>query len=575
MSDNLLIMIMIVIATLLIIAYIVAILLRKRNENRLAVLEERKEELYNLPVNDEVEAVKNMHLIGQSQVAFREWNQKWVDLSLNSFADIENNLFEAEGYNHSFRFLKASHQIDQIESQIILIEEDIAEIRNALADLEKQESKNSGRVLHALDLFESLQMTVADDSERYSQSLPEIEKQLENIQSEFSQFVTLNSSGDPVEAAVILDNAENHILALTHIVERIPAIVANLTIELPDQLGDLEAGYRKLLDSNYHFVETDIESRLQLLYKALKNNQENIKKLELDNAEYENTQIQEEINSLYDIFTREIASQKVVENLLATLPTYLEHMKDNNKVLVKDVERLSKTYLMSESDVNHVRRLQADLDSLDITIRDATSEHEEYSEAYSVLEEGLENLQATLKEIEDDQVSVSERLVQIEKDDVNARQKANVYVNRLHTIKRYMEKRNLPGIPQNFLKLFFAASHSTEDLMAELEQLRVNIESVNRILEIATHDMEVLETETYSIVQHATLTEQLLQYSNRYRSFDERIQEAFNEALDIFEKEFDYHASFDKISQALEVAEPGVTNRFVTSYEKTRETIRF
>ena len=32
---------------------------------------------------------------------------------------------------------------------------------------------------------------------------------------------------------------------------------------------------------------------------------------------------------------------------------------------------------------------------------------------------------------------------------------------------------------------------------------------------------------------------------------------------------------FEKISQALELAEPGVTNRFVTSYEKTRETIRF
>ena len=575
MSDNLLIITMIAIAALLIIAYVVAVLLRKRNEKRLAVLEERKEELYNLPVNDEVEAVKNMHLIGQSQIAFREWNQKWVDLSLNSFADIENNLFEAEGYNNSFRFLKAQHKIDQIESQITLIEEDIASIRNALADLEKQESKNSGRVLHALDLFESLQKTVAGDSEKYGQALPEIEKQLENIQSEFSQFVTLNSSGDPVEAAGILDNAENHILALTHIVERIPAIVTKLTTELPDQLEDLEAGYRKLLDANYHFVETDIESRLQLLYEALKNNQENIKKLELDNAEYENTQIQEEINALYNIFTREIASQKVVENLLSTLPTYLDHLKDNNQVLVKDIERLSKTYLMAESDVNHVRRLQVDLDSLELTVSDLTSEQEEYSEAYSVLEERLENVQATLKEIEDDQVSVSERLVQIEKDDVNARQKANVYVNRLHTIKRYMEKRNLPGIPQNFLKLFFAASHSTEDLMAELEQSQVNIESVNRILEIASHDMEVLETETYSIVQYATLTEQLLQYSNRYRSFDEGIQQAFHEALEIFENAFDYQASFEKISQALEVAEPGVTNRFVSSYEKTREIIRF
>ena len=575
MSNNQLIIALIAVAALLIIAYVMAVFLRKRNGNRLEVLEQRKEELYNLPVNDEVEAVKNMHLIGQSQVAFREWTQKWVDLSLNSFADIENNLFEAEGYNNTFRFLKAQHQIDQIESQIGLVEEDIAEIRNALADLEKQESKNSGRVLHALDLFEKLQHTVAENSELFGQSLPEIEKQLEHIQSEFSQFVTLNSSGDPVEAAGILDETENHILALTHIVERIPAIVTKLTTELPDQLEDLEAGYRKLLDANYHFVETDIESRLQLLYESLKKNQENIRTLELDNAEYENEQIQEEINALYDIFTREIASEKAFEKLMATLPSYLKHMKENNQVLVKDMERLGKTYLISESDVNRVRRLQADIAALNTTIQELTSDQAEISEPYSVLQERLESLQSALKDIEDDQIGVSERLVQIEKDDVNARQKANVYVNRLHTIKRYMEKRNLPGIPQKFLKLFFDASHSTEDLIAELEQTKVNIESVNRILEIASSDMDLLETETYNIVQNATLTEQLLQYSNRYRSFDDRIQEAFHEALNIFETAYDYQASFEKISQALELAEPGVTDRFVTSYEKTREMIRF
>ena len=575
MSNGQLIYLMVAIAVILILAYVTAIFLRKRNVSRLTALEERKEELYNLPVNDEVEAVKNMHLIGQSQVTFREWNQKWVDLSLNSFADIENHLFEAESYNNSFRFFKAAHKIDQIESQIGLIEEDIAAIRNALSELEKQESKNSGRVLHALDLFESLQHTVAEDSEKYGKALPEIEKQLENIQSEFSQFVTLNSSGDPVEAAAILDSTENHILALTHIVERIPALVETLTKELPEQLADLEEGYRKLLDANYHFTETDIESRFQLLHESLKNNQENIRQLELDNAEYENNRIQEEINALYDIFTREIAAQKVVESLLATLPTYLNHLKENNQVLVQDLERLTKTYLLPESDGNHVRRLQAELAALDTAILEVTEDQGEPTQAFSVLEEQLEMLQSNLKDIEDEQISVSERLAQIEKDDLNARQKANVYVNRLHTIKRYMEKRNLPGIPQSFLKLFFTASHNTEDLMAELEQPQVNIESVKRVLEIATNDMEALETETYNIVQYATLTEQLLQYSNRYRSFDERIQEAFNEALEIFEKEFDYQASFEKISQALEVAEPGVTNRFVTSYEKTREAIRF
>ena len=575
MSGNLVIYLIIAVAILLLISYVVAIYVKKRNESKLAILEEKKEELYNLPVNDEVEAVKNMHLIGQSQVAFREWNQKWVDLSLNSFADIENNLFEAEGYNNSFRFFKASHQIDQIESQITLIEEDIASIRNALADLEKQESKNSGRVLHTLDLFEELQHRVADHSEEYGQGLSEIEKQLENIQSEFSQFVTLNSSGDPVEAAVILDNVENHILALTHIVDRMPAIVTTLSKDLPDQLEDLEDGYRKLLDANYHFVETDIEARFQLLYEALKKNNENIAQLELDNADYENTQVQEEINSLYDIFTREIAAQKVVEGLVATLPTYFKHIKENNALLIKDIERLNKSYLLSESDESHVSRLQRELESFELAIEEATSNQDEPTQAYSIIEENLESLQEKLKEIEDEQISISERLARIEKDDYNARQKATIYANRLHTIKRYMEKRNLPGIPQSFLKLFFTASNNTEDLMAELDHKLVNIEAVTRILEIVTNNMETLETETYNIVQYATLTEQLLQYSNRYRSFDERIQEAFNEALAIFETEFDYRASFDKISEALEVAEPGVSKRFVSSYEKTRESIHF
>ena len=84
-----------------------------------------------------------------------------------------------------------------------------------------------------------------------------------------------------------------------------------------------------------------------------------------------------------------------------------------------------------------------------------------------------------------------------------------------------------------------------------------------------------LEEAAYRIVQNATLTEQLLQYSNRYRSFDDHVQAAFDESLYIFEREYDYAASFKVISDALEMVEAGVTHRFVTSYEKTREQIRF
>lgn len=574
MSRGLIILI-IVIGVLLVLGYVVAVLLRKRNEALLAALEERKEELYNLPVNDEVEAVKNMHLIGQSQVAFREWNQKWVDLSLNSFADIENNLFEAEGYNNSFRFLKAKQAIGNIESQIQLIDEDIKAIRQALSELKEKEEMNSSRVVHALDMFENLQKQVASDPDAYGPALPEIEKQAENIQVEFSKFVTLNSSGDPVEAAEILDTAENHIVALTHIVEKVPAIVKDVQTTLPDQLEDLEAGHRKLLESGYHFTETDLEARFQQLHASLKANLQNVAALELDNALYENEQIQEEINALYDIFTREIESHKVVEKLVKALPGYLAHAKENNKRLAEEVERLSKTFESKELKENHLKELEAELTAQELVVEDALKDTSETQKAYSILQEELEAIEERLKEIEDDQIALSETLSKIEKDDTNARQKVNIYANRLHAIKRYMDKRNLPGIPQSFLTIFFTASDNTEALLAELEGRRVNIENANRLLDILTNDMTELEEETYKLVQYATLTEQLLQYSNRYRSFDDHVQAAFDEALYIFEKEYDYPASFKVISEALETVEPGVTERFVTSYEKTRESIRF
>ena len=574
MSRGLIILI-IVIGVLLVLGYVVAVLLRKRNEALLASLEERKEQLYNLPVNDEVEEVKNMHLIGQSQVAFREWNQKWVDLSLNSFADIENNLFEAEGYNNSFRFLKAKQAIGNIESQVQLIDEDIKAIRQALSELKEKEEMNSGRVVHALDMFENLQKQVASDPDAYGPALPEIEKQAENIQVEFSKFVTLNSSGDPVEAAEILDTAENHIVALTHIVEKVPAIVKDVQTTLPDQLEDLEAGHRKLLESGYHFTETDLEARFQQLHAALKANLQNVAALELDNALYENEQIQEEINALYDIFTREIESHKVVEKLVKALPGYLAHAKENNKRLAEEVERLSKTFESKELKENHLKELEAELTAQELVVEDALKDTSETQKAYSILQEELEAIEERLKEIEDDQIALSETLSKIEKDDTNARQKVNIYANRLHAVKRYMDKRNLPGIPQSFLTIFFTASDNTEALLAELEGRRVNIENANRLLDILTNDMTELEEETYKLVQYATLTEQLLQYSNRYRSFDDHVQAAFDEALYIFEKEYDYPASFKVISEALETVEPGVTERFVTSFEKTRESIRF
>ncbi|HEL9629672.1 TPA: septation ring formation regulator EzrA [Streptococcus suis] len=563
------------IVIILIIAYVACLIVRKRNDNLLVALEERKEELFNLPVNEEVEAVKSLHLIGQSQVSFREWNQKWVDLSLNSFADIENHIFEAEGFNNAFRFISAKNAIDSIESQIDLIEEDIDAIRHGLMDLKEQEEKNSGRVKHALNLFDNLQVAVHENADSYGETLPELERQLKTIEVEFSEFVMLNSSGDPIEASEILDRAEEHMIALNQIMERIPSLIEKVTKDFPDQLEDLESGYRKLVEQNYLFTESNIEAQFQNIRVSIRENTALIVSFDLDAAEGENHAIQGKIDYLYKVFNREIEANRVVTRISKNLPKFLEHVMENTRVLDGEVQRLNNQYLLAESKLTRINQLKNRLNSIEIVVTESVEEIDAPQVAYSLLEERLEHALSILKEIEEEQIVLVDYLKAQEQSESTARKKATLYINKLHTLKRFMEKRNLPGIPGEFLSRFFSTSDHVENLIAELDYKRINIEAVNRLLENATYDMNQLEELAYSIVQNATLTEQLLQYSNRYRSADASIQEAFARSLAIFEKDFDYQAAFEEISFALEVVEPGVTERFVRSYEKTREAIRY
>lgn len=569
------ILLLVAIVVLVIIAYLVGVIVRKRNDSLIASLEERKQSLFGLPVNEEIEAVKNLHLIGQSQTTFREWNQKWVDLSLNSFSDIENHIFEAEALNDSFKFISAKHEIDNVESQLNLVEEDINAIREALAVLKEQEEKNSARVKHALDLYETLQASISEKEDNFGSTMPEIEKQLKNIEAEFSQFVTLNSTGDPVEASEVLDRAEEHTIALGQISEQIPAIVAKLEDDFPDQLDDLEQGYRRLLEQNYHFAEKDIEARFQEVRDAIRANSSELVTLDLDRARDENEHIQEKIDSLYELFEREIAAHKAALKDSKIIPDYLAHAKANNEKLEHEIKRLSHKYILNDNENLSLRSFTKNLEEIEQETLPIIEAFDNQDKPFSELQLIFDRTLKTLDAVEEGQMQVFEQVKNIEQIESVARQSLDQYINRLHSIKRYMEKRNLPGIPQDFLSAFFTTSKQLEVLIDELSRGRIDIEAVSRLTDVATAAIANLEEATYQVVQNATLTEQLLQYSNRYRSFEPSVQSSFERALHLFEVDNNYQASFDEISYALETVEPGVTDRFVSSYEKTREQIRF
>ena len=54
------VLLIVVVVILVIIAYLIGILIRKRNDSRIAELEERKQSLFDLPVNEEMAVVTDL-----------------------------------------------------------------------------------------------------------------------------------------------------------------------------------------------------------------------------------------------------------------------------------------------------------------------------------------------------------------------------------------------------------------------------------------------------------------------------------------------------------------------------------
>ncbi|MFA9467931.1 septation ring formation regulator EzrA [Streptococcus sp. E24BD] len=569
------ILLIVAIILIAIVGYLVSVFVRRKNDGIIAELDKRKEGLMSQPVSDDIEAINQLQLVGQSQEEFDSWKERWAILTTETFKQLEEDIEEAEVFNDTFHFFKVKKSVEAIDAQLKETETELSNIRQGLVTLKEQEEKNSARVKYALDLYEELQEGISSKESEFGPALTEINKQLSNIQTEFSQFVALNTSGDPLEAAEILERAEEHTIALGQISEKVPGLAKELQDRLADQLDDLETGYAKLLEENYHFGDQPIEQRFQTIREAITAGKNDLAGLELDKAEAGIEDIQARLDSLYELFEKEIAAQREVKRLIRRLPSYLEHVKTNHSKLQEEILRLQQYYILDDADSSTLKGLSRQIEKLEEGSLAHLDDSQLPEEPFSTLETRYSTAVKGLEGIEQEQLSLTTHLKEIDKKEVEARQLMEQSINRLHIIKRFIEKRHMPGVPQEFLSIFFTTSSQVEALMAELDRHRIDIQAVNRLTEASDSAMAKLEETAYTVVQYATLTEQLLQYSNRYRNFDKNVQASFEAALHYFEVEYDYRAAFDEISYALEIVEPGVTERFVTSYEKTREMIRF
>ncbi|EJM6035095.1 septation ring formation regulator EzrA [Enterococcus faecalis] len=568
MKNNWIIILVLVIVIIAAVLYLIGYFMRKKNQEQLDELEVRKEALFDLPVFEEIDDIKKMHLVGQSQNSFREWNQRWVELSTRSFAELESQIYEVENQNEIFRFMKAKKAVVEANETMTEMEAEVEVIRNGLKELRESEERNSLEVQKALDVYEELSKSLKDDKASFGPAYSEIQKQLRNVEIEFTQFVTLNTSGDPIEAREVLEDAERHTYELEDLMKRIPPMYEELNETFPDQLKEIEEGYNQLLADDYVFPEQNFAEEIQHAKKRVENSMADLEKTEIAAVEVANRDTATAIDALYEVMEREIEAKKYVVTNQKIIDDYISHSLKNNRQLMIELDHVSQSYTLNNNELGRSRGFQTEIEEIIRRQKDLESRMKEHTVPYSEIQAFYKECYKILDDIENQQLEIDASLKELRKGEKVAQEKVDEYEFRLRSIKRYVEKQRLPGLSADYLEFFYVATDRIEDLSRALNKMRINMDEINRLCDLCEDDLELLDKKTKDLVNAAALTEQMMQYANRYRHTHENIRAALDKSMYLFSTEFRYQDALDEIGTALEAVEPGAFKRIEDFYFK-------
>ena len=571
MGSNVIIGIVIAIIVIAAVLYGYGYFTRKKNQETLAEFEKRKAALLDLPVVDEIDDVRRMHLVGQSQNTFREWSQRWTDISTRSIAQLDGHVLEAAKTNENFRFFKAKAAIAEAEMTMNVMEQEVRNIREGLKELRESEERNSLEVQQALDVYEELKQKLRENGEAFGPTYSEIQKQLKSVEGEFTQFVTLNTSGDPIEAREVLDVAAKHTYETEELMDRIPKLFEELNDIFPAQLQEITDGYKQMIEDDYVFPEEDFQADIQRVAERVENSLEDLTKVEIAEVEAANRDTAKEIDDLYSVLEREIEAKRYVLKNQSVIADFIGHAENNNRQLMIEIDHTSQSYALNHNELGRVRGFQTEVEEIARRNEHFSSQADQHELPYSEVQNFYKDAFKILEDVENHQVEIDNSLHELRKDEKVAQDKVDEFEFKLRNLKRFVEKHRLPGLTEDYLEFFFVSTERIEELAKALNKIRVDMDEVNNLVGACEEDLEALENQTNDLIDAAGLTEQMMQYANRYRHSHPEIKASVERTLELFAKDYRYKDALDEIGTTLERVEPGVFKRIEDLYFSNRE----
>ena len=557
------------------IGYGVAHYLSQKQSKVIEELGVKKQKLMTVPIADILFTLKNLNLTGQTKRTYETWQATWQTITRFRFPEIEAALVSAEQYTQRLNFVKGSQISNQASQLIEETKAEVDKIYTALQKLLDSEKKNREELEVLQERYASMRKDLLAHSFSFGEALESLEKRLSYLELDFTKFNTLTNEGDHLEAKEVLGRIEAEMQDFEQIVEEVPKYLKEIEEEYEDQVADLKEGYQKMVEEHYQFPKISIPTEIQKIEEIIAVAREHIKATELEDARQQLDKVAREIDQLYAVMETEIEAKAFVQRNRAQVERKLNQVLQSNRYVNIEVDRVSQNFVLSNNEFNRVQDFAKQLEKEQEAVAYYSKALQNQQVPYSIVKEHYEIVLNTLKEIDENQLSLVNTLTDLSQQEKSIRDGLDVFELDLRNMKRTIEKYHLPGLPKEYLELFFATSSRIEQLSQLMNRVKLDMTEITGLNQTIEDDVEKLDIMTEEIVDHAQLTEFMIQHANRYRLDHPEIDTAIQQALEQFNHFYRYEESLAIIEKALNQVDPGSAQRVRDNYQAEKNNSLF
>ena len=557
------------------IGYGVAHYLSQKQSKVIEELGVKKQKLMTVPIADILFTLKNLNLTGQTKRTYETWQATWQTITRFRFPEIEAALVSAEQYTQRLNFVKGSQISNQASQLIEETKAEVDKIYTALQKLLDSEKKNREELEVLQERYASMRKDLLAHSFSFGEALESLEKRLSYLELDFTKFNTLTNEGDHLEAKEVLGRIETEMQDFEQIVEEVPKYLKEIEEEYEDQVADLKEGYQKMVEEHYQFPKISIPTEIQKIEEIIAVAREHIKATELEEARQQLDKVAREIDQLYLVMETEYEAKAFVKRNRAQVERKLNQVLQSNRYVNVEVDRVSQNFVLANNEFNRVQDFAKQLEKEQEAVAYYSKALQNQQVPYSIVKEHYEIVLNTLKEIDENQLALVNTLNDLSQQEKSIRDGLDVFELDLRNMKRTIEKYHLPGLPKEYLELFFATSSRIEQLSQLMNRVKLDMTEITGLNQTIEDDVEKLDIMTEEIVDNAQLTEYMIQQANRYRLEHPEIDTAIQQALEQFNHFYRYGESLAIIEKALNQVDPGSAQRVRANYESEKNNNLF